>query len=83
MITAIRWLVTSFLGAFNNNPDGWSGRKLAAFGGSLIGAWVTFQFADKSNAVELVMTWLTFALLCLGIITLQQVIDLRAGKPKP
>lgn len=82
MIALFRLLFNGFLGSFHNEPGGWSGRKLFAFGGSILAAWVTFEYADKANAVELVITWLSSALLALGIITAQQIIDLRAGGKK-
>ena len=34
----------------------------------------TFRFADHDVIVNTLMVWLTFALLCMGIITAEQVL---------
>ncbi len=83
MIWLFRFFFTNFTDAFHNKPGGWSGRKLFSFGGSVVAAWVTYKYAEGSNAVEMVVTWLTAALLALGIITAQQVIELKTGKKEP
>lgn len=83
MITAIatftRFLFLGIWDSFHNGPGGLSARKLSAAFAVLAAAY-NLQFVDKSNAVEMTMVWLCFALLCLGIITMQNVIELRTGK---
>jgi len=66
--------------SFGNNKDGFSARKLSAFTGVTIAAIATFRFCDEKVLTDVLAAWLLFSLLCLGIITLQQVIDFRAGK---
>lgn len=82
MIVFIKLFFTNFLNSFHNEPGGFSGRKLSAFFAVLMAAY-NLKFADRTIAVELTMTWLAFALLCLGIITMQQVVEFKNGKPKP
>lgn len=66
--------------SFTNSPEGFSARKLAAFTGVMTALVVTFYFGTSGFAVELVLIWLAFALLCLGIITIQQIVDFKNGK---
>lgn len=67
--------------SFTNSPDGFSARKLAAFTAVITAVTVTFYFGAAGYVTELVLIWLAFGLLCLGIITLQQIIDFKNGKP--
>lgn len=84
MIALFRFLFSAIFDSFHNAPGGFSARKLSAFFGGVLAAYVTFHYADSNNAVEMVVTWLCFSLLCLGIITAQQVIELKQGKkPDP
>lgn len=66
--------------SFHNKPEGFSARKLSAFAGVVVAIIATFRFCDEKVLINVITVWLIFALLCLGIITLQQVIDFKAGK---
>lgn len=81
MIGFIKMITANLVGSLHNEPGGFSGRKLSALFAVLMAAY-NLRFADKSIAVELTIVWLCFALLCLGIITMQQVIELRSGSSK-
>jgi hypothetical protein len=63
-----------------------SGRKLSAFAGVTMGAYVTiFMLPNAEGGIRLhaLYAWLLFALLCLGIVTVQQVIEFKnGGQPK-
>lgn len=66
--------------SLNTDGGGVSARKLSAFVAVVpVAAWITHKNADHSNVVELVMTWLSFALLCLGLVTIGQLVELRTG----
>jgi len=69
--------------SFTNNPEGFSARKLASFTAVITAVVVTFYFGADQFVTELVLIWLGFGLLCLGIITIQQVIDFKNGKSTP
>lgn len=73
------------IASFDNSKDGFSARKLSAFAGVTVSVIATFRFLDTSTIIEGLMVWLCFALLCLGIITAEQVIRLKnkiADTPK-
>lgn len=73
-------LIRDLYNSFQNKPEGFSARKLSAFTGVTVAVIVTMRFCNDRLLVDVITVWLLFALLCLGIITLQQVIDFRGGK---
>ncbi len=73
-------IFVNWINSFNNDKGGFSARKEAAFGGFILSAWATFKFTTPENLIEVVTIWLLYSLLCLGIITLQQVTELKSGK---
>ena len=66
--------------SFTNGPEGFSARKLSSFLAVIVAVVATFHFGGPSFVTELVLIWLGFSLLCLGIITIQQIIDFKNGK---
>ena len=60
--------------SFDNSTDGFSARKLSAFTAVMVALVATFRFADDKVIVHTLMVWLTFALLCMGIITAEQIL---------
>jgi hypothetical protein len=60
--------------SFDNSPEGFSARKLSAFTAVMVALVATFRFADEKVIIHTLMVWLTFALLCMGIITAEQVL---------
>jgi hypothetical protein len=44
-----------------------------------MGGLLTWKYGDKDNAVEMLTAWLVFGLLCLGIITVQNIINFKNG----
>lgn len=71
-------LIHKIVSSFDNSPDGFSARKLSAFVGVIVSVIATFRFVDNNTIIDALMVWLVFALLCLGIITAEQL--LRAYK---
>jgi hypothetical protein len=66
--------------SFNTDSGGASARKLSAFVAVVpVSAWITYKHSNDQNVVELVMVWLSFALLCLGLVTMSQLVELRTG----
>jgi hypothetical protein len=66
--------------SFNTETGGASARKLSAFVAVVMVAGViTHKHATDQNTVELVIVWLSFALLCLGLVTMSQLVELRTG----
>ena len=70
-------LMQKIIASFDNSKDGFSARKLSAFAGVTVSIIATFRFVDTATIIEALMVWLCFALLCLGIITAEQVIRFR------
>lgn len=65
---------------FDTNTKGYSSRKLSAFWAIVVmGGLLTWKYGDKENAVEMLTAWLVFGLLCLGIITVQNIINFKNG----
>jgi hypothetical protein len=67
-------LMRKIIASFDNSTDGFSARKLSAFAGVIVSVIATFRFVDAATIVEALMVWLVFALLCLGIITAEQLL---------
>lgn len=65
--------------SFDNTQAGYSARKLSAFAGVCISLWITFKITTEGTLVEVLLIWLLFALLCLGIVTVEQVIRFKEG----
>jgi hypothetical protein len=76
-------IVKNLLSSFNNMKDGWSARKLSAFAGMLIAAYVTVKIVPVEQSINALYSWQVFILTCLGIITVEQIIILLFNnKPK-
>jgi len=74
------WWITK---SFTASKDGGSARKLSAFYAVVIMAgFVTVYFSNDKNATTMVAVWLIFASLCLGMVTAQQLIELKSGNKK-
>lgn len=79
----IRGFILNVLSSFNTDKGGYSARKLSAFVSILMGGYVTGRYGDGQNVVELTMVWLSFALLLLGVVTIEQLVSLRVGRQVP
>ena len=71
-------MINKILGSFDNvKGQGFSARKLTAFALMLCIAFIHFRFVDINNAIEALIIDLSGVLLCLGIITAQNIIEFR------
>lgn len=75
-----------FLSKLTNSLDttssGFSGRKLTALASIIIAAYVTYQLPADAKLYAL-YSWQALALLCLGIVTFEQIVKLKNGnEPK-
>ena len=73
----------SLLKSFTNQPGGSSARKLSAFAAVSIGCLMTCIYCDSKVLPEILIIWLSFAALCLGMVTTEQLIALKNGGSKP
>jgi hypothetical protein len=60
--------------SFDNTPDGFSARKLSAFVGVIVAIIATFKYVDEKVIISALMVWLVFAMMCLGIVTAEQIL---------
>lgn len=72
-------ILHKIISSFDNTTDGFSARKLSAFAGVVVSIIATFRFIDHQTIVEALIVWLVFALLCLGIVTAEQVLRFYKG----
>jgi len=73
-------LFKKLIASFDNHSKGFSSRKLSAFIGVLVAIYITQKHVESSNLEVILVTWLGFSLLCLGIVTAEQIITFKNGK---
>lgn len=72
--------IENILSSFDTQQGGYSARKLSAFLSIVIAAYFGFRFGNENNIIELTIIWLSFALICLGIVTLEQLTKFKDGQ---
>lgn len=70
-------LFTDLYGSFKNAPGGFSARKCTAFAAVCVAAYETYVHTNPFNLTTVILIWLGIAMLCLGIITMEQVIRFK------
>ena len=76
----MKTFITKLTASLDNHSLGYSGRKLSALAGVLTGIYITIKLLPVDAQLHALYVWLLFSLLCLGIITIQNVIELKNGK---
>jgi ABC-type uncharacterized transport system permease subunit len=73
--------IKKYIGSiFDNHSTGASMRKILAFiTGIFFTGYLHYEYVSTDNAVEFLIADLVCALLCLGIITMEQVIKFKQG----
>ena len=72
----INWVAKSF----TSDKDGGIARKLSAFYAVvLMSGFITIKKTDISNALYMLIAWLVFAGVCLGMVTIQQLLEFKNG----
>jgi hypothetical protein len=80
MRKVINWLFSSF----DNHSKGASARKFSAFIAVIVSVYITIKLTVAEYLEGVLMIWLGFALLCLSVITVQEIIKLKnGGKAEP
>lgn len=72
-------LIQNIYDSFFNNDKGFSARKLTAFAGFCT-AYQLAQSLTDDNRLYAVYAFLGTGLLCLGIVTIQNIIDFKNGR---
>lgn len=75
-------MIKDLLNSFKNDKAGYSGRKLSAFIGVVTAIYLTIFKIPLEHQLDALMVWLSFSLLCLGIVTVQNVIEFKNGSNK-
>ena len=71
--------------SFKHNKEGASGRKLSAFWAIVVvSTYISYKYTTTANVIEMTITWLVFALVCLGLVTIPELLkylaELKNGK---
>jgi hypothetical protein len=71
--------------SFKHNKEGASGRKLSAFWAIVVvSTYISYKYTTTANVLEMTITWLVFALVCLGLVTIPELLkylaELKNGK---
>ena len=80
MKQALKEFIIGFLYTFTNDKRGNSARKATAFALMVCVAWIHYKYIDKDNAINALWIDLLFIALMLGIVTAQNLIELKLGK---
>ncbi len=72
-------ILKKLIASFDNTTDGFSARKMSAFVAIVTAIVTTFKFGNPESIELMLLIWLGFALLCLGIITVEQIIKFKYG----
>lgn len=72
--------IRKLFASLDNHSLGYSGRKISAMVGVLTGVYITARLLPSEAQLHALYAWLTFALLCLGIVTVEQIIKFKNGQ---
>lgn len=75
-------IIKKLFASLDTTNLGFSGRKLTALFSILMGAYITIYKLPIEQYFNALVTWLCVALICLGIVTVQNIIELKNGKQK-
>lgn len=69
-------MIKDFINSFRNDSKGFSGRKLSAFWAIVIVAtYLSYDNTTPENALYIIITWLVFASVCLGMVTVPKLLE--------
>ena len=76
--------IQNFFSAFNNKEEGYSGRKLTAFGFASLSAYVHYQgfkmsYINQSNIVTILLIDICVVLLALALIKVDDILKFKNG----
>lgn len=65
--------------SMKHNKDGFSTRKLSAFWSVVVvSTFISYKFTNSNNLTEVLITWLVFASISLGLVTIPELIKFLA-----
>ena len=72
-------IVDNLIKSFTTEKGGFAARKLTAFALMVCIAYIHLKYVDASIAVEIMIIDLAGVLLCLGLVTTANIIELKNG----
>lgn len=72
--------INNILNSFKNNNLGNSARKSSAFWGVMVATFITVYKLPLNDQLQALYVWLLFSMICMGIVTIENVIQLKNGK---
>ena len=72
--------ISKLFASLDNHSIGYSGRKLTALFSILMGAYITYCKLPTETYLHALYAWQMLCVLCLGIVTAEQIIKLKNGK---
>lgn len=80
MIKKIRLFINNLVRSLDNKQDaGYSARKLTGLVSIITGIVVTYHLPSDAK-LHALYSWQVLALLCLGIVTIEQIIKFKTGQ---
>lgn len=76
----MRKIFNNLIASFTTDKDGYSARKLSAFAAVVVAMYITVKLIPIAAQIDALYAWLGFGLLCLGIVTVEQIINLKNNK---
>ena len=73
-------VATDIYNSFFNNKEGFSARKLSGFALMVCVFYLHYKYVDTTNAFDFLVADLCAIMLLLGIVTAQNIIELKNGK---
>ena len=68
--------------SFTTEKGGFAARKLTAFALMVLIAYCHYKYVDNTNVIETIIIDLSGVLLCLGLVTASNIIELKNGSKK-
>lgn len=69
----------NYLDSFKNGDSGWSRKKCMGFFSMVTAAVISYQHATDTNFFPILVAWLLFAGLCIGLIVFADIIKFKNG----
>lgn len=70
------------LDSFKNIKGNYSARKLSAFVAVVTSIYITAKLIPATAQIDALYAWLVFAAVCMGIVTVEQIVNLKTP-PQP
>lgn len=71
--------IHNIIDSLTTEKGGYSSRKIVAYIGLIFAGITSVKHTTADNAESILMTWLAFVLLALGLVTISQLVQLRTG----